>query len=534
MSRRELLTFALLSLPLLAILAYFQRAPGYMDADYYYVTGRQLATGYGFTEPVIWNFLSDPSGLPQPSHAYWMPLASMLAAAGMWLSQNTSFGAARLGFLLVAVLVPPLTALLSMEITGRRDHARLAGLLALLPGLYLAYLGTTDTFGLAMLMGAVTLLLVGRIARLSSVSWQNSWLALALGVVAGLMHLGRADGFIWLALGLALPWADWLHPRRRAGFRWRSAWVLSSLVLLGYLLVFGPWILRNLSIFGVPFSPGAARAAWQTSYDELFVYPPQILTFERWISAGWRSLLADRLQAFGQNLQSAFAVQGEIFLAPLAVAGAWKCRADRRVQVGFAGWLAILGVMTLVFPYAGWRGGFFHSGATVQPLIWAISPVGLEVFIAWGSRVRRWNRRQATGFFSVGLLLLSFLLCGVGVARRVIGANLSAPAWNQPAQAYARLGLTLQALGFSQTDPVLVNNPPGFYAVNLQPAISIPDGDAQVAHRVALRYGARYMLLEGNHPVGLDALYRQPGSQAGWKYRTTVDETHIYELDAGP
>ena len=54
--------------------AQFQSSPGYMDADYYYATGLVLAEGQGFTEPFLWNYLDNPSGLPHPSHAYWMPM----------------------------------------------------------------------------------------------------------------------------------------------------------------------------------------------------------------------------------------------------------------------------------------------------------------------------------------------------------------------------------------------------------------------------------------------------------------------------
>ncbi len=57
-----------------------QQQPGYMDAYYYTVGAQQLAAGRGFTEPFIWNYLDDPSGLPRPSHQYWMPLPSILAA----------------------------------------------------------------------------------------------------------------------------------------------------------------------------------------------------------------------------------------------------------------------------------------------------------------------------------------------------------------------------------------------------------------------------------------------------------------------
>ena len=48
------------------------QAPGYMDADYYFATGQELSRGRGFVEPFIWNYLDDPSGLPHPSHLYWL------------------------------------------------------------------------------------------------------------------------------------------------------------------------------------------------------------------------------------------------------------------------------------------------------------------------------------------------------------------------------------------------------------------------------------------------------------------------------
>src|ERR1044071_5600910 len=50
----------------------FQSLPGYMDADYYFSGGVQLAEGHGFTEPYLWNYLDDPVSLPHPSHTYWM------------------------------------------------------------------------------------------------------------------------------------------------------------------------------------------------------------------------------------------------------------------------------------------------------------------------------------------------------------------------------------------------------------------------------------------------------------------------------
>ena len=101
MSRRRWAALVVLGLLVAAIAARWVRAPGYMDADYYDVTARELAGGHGFSETFLWNYLDDPQGVPHPSHLYWMPLASVLAAAGMALFGNT-FRAAQLPFVLLA------------------------------------------------------------------------------------------------------------------------------------------------------------------------------------------------------------------------------------------------------------------------------------------------------------------------------------------------------------------------------------------------------------------------------------------------
>src|SRR5258706_2648873 len=105
----------------------YQTLPGYMDADYYFAGGIQLATGKGFTEPYIWNYLADPVSLPTPSHAYWMPLASIVSAIGMWLTSQITYSAGRLPFILLSACVPLLTATLAFDFTKSRRVAIVAG-----------------------------------------------------------------------------------------------------------------------------------------------------------------------------------------------------------------------------------------------------------------------------------------------------------------------------------------------------------------------------------------------------------------------
>src|SRR5215510_507440 len=113
------------------LIAQYQTLPGYMDADYYFAGGIQLATGKGFNEPYIWNYLSSPHGLPTPSHAYWMPLASIVSAVGMWLASQTTYAAGRFPFILLSACVPILTATLAFELSQSLLMAMVAGLLSI-------------------------------------------------------------------------------------------------------------------------------------------------------------------------------------------------------------------------------------------------------------------------------------------------------------------------------------------------------------------------------------------------------------------
>ena len=92
MNWRHYLILFLVGLAVPIAVSRYQNLPGYMDADYYFAGGIQLAQGKGFTEPYIWNYLSDPQRLPNPSHTYWMPLASIISALGMWIMGLMSKG----------------------------------------------------------------------------------------------------------------------------------------------------------------------------------------------------------------------------------------------------------------------------------------------------------------------------------------------------------------------------------------------------------------------------------------------------------
>jgi hypothetical protein len=528
----------LLGILVASCVSFFQQAPGYMDADYYYAGGLSLARHDGFVEPFLWNYLDNPAGLPHPSHAYWMPLASILAAAGMALVGNFEFSAARLAFILIAGWIPVFTAGLSSSLTRRPRNALISGLLAVCTVFYLSYLPTTDTFGIYMLLGAAWFIVAGGLfdpRQPSSGLPGSPWRWLLLGFLSAGMHLSRADGIFWLLLSLlAVAFLGLKESRAIGAAEPKRSWLRVAspvgLVVCGYLLVMGPWMLRNYRVFGALLSPGGARALWVTSYDQLYAYPASLLSAHNWWQAGLETILAARLHAFWQNLQTALVVQGEIFLLPLVLWAAWKLRNDWRVRLAGIAWGITLFVMTFVFPYQGWRGGFFHSGAALQPMIWALTPIGLDELIAWGRQRRDWKPKQASLVFQMGLLALAVLMSLLVVPVRVIGDGGSQDGWNESAYRYAQIDLTLDELGAAKNAVVMVNNPPGYFIASGRSAIPVPDGDVATLQAVAQRYQAGYLLVEANHTRFLDSLYQEPADFPGFDYLTTVEETHIFAV----
>lgn len=512
-----------------------QSAPGYMDAEYYFAGGLRLAQGHGFTEMMIWNYLAEPEllaaaagALPRPSHVYWMPLASLLAAGGMYLTKSLEFSAARLGFLLVMGGVPALTAALAWQLKRRSDQAWLAGILATLPGLYLPFVATTDVFGLQMVLGAAFFWLILLYRGQRSIS--TVLVAGGMGILAGLMHLARAEGLLWLGAAGLVVFSSRPAPGQRHIKQLIWLVMLALVAGCGYLLVTFPWYLRNLQVFHTLFAPGSSRALWLLEYNELFLFPGNQLTFSRWLAAGWGRLLQARGWAAALNLQTALAVQAQIFLAPLILVGAWQMRSSRVVRVAGLMWLAVFSLMTLVFPFQGARGGFFHAGAAFQPLFWALAPTGLDASLAWLARRRRWNPVRAQRVFRPGVVMLAALLTVIIAWTRL----LSPSSGNSAVAAYQQVEAYLLQHGAAKNDIVMVNNPPGYFVASFtpqdggRPAISIPYGDLDMVHQVANAYQARYLLLEFNQLTGDDDLYQQPGDRPGLRYHQQVAGVQIY------
>jgi hypothetical protein len=547
MSHRNLLLLFLLGLAVPLAIAQFQSLPGYMDADYYFGGGIQLAKGNGFTEPYLWNYLSDPQGLPAPSHAYWMPLASIVAAAGMWLTGQTTFASARLGFILLAALVPPLTALLAFRLTSNRTLSLLSGLLACFPIYYAPFLPVTDNYAIYMLLGISFFLLLSSLIesttadQLPFTNYRSLITFFSLGLLSALMTLARSDGLLWLGLSLlvALWYAgkqvdtytgtqvntDLPQSSLRAThyvLRYLSSFIfhLSSL-LLGYLLLLSPWYARNLSEFGTLMAPGGTRALWLTNYNDTFAFPASQLTMQSWLTSGWSAILTARFTALQFNLLNAFAAQGGIFLFPFILIGLWQLRKDTRVRLAALAWVLLLAAMTIAFPFAGERGAFFHAGAALQPVWWAVAPIGLDAVIR-SIRRRGWLDDRAFVIFRGALVAIAVLMTVVIFFIRVPSD------WEREDGIYQGLKELLVQAGAPTDAIVVVRNPPGFYIVTDYRAIAVPNGGINVILEVARRYNAQYYVDELTHENNVN--YDSELNQFPFRYLGESNGNRLYEI----
>jgi len=522
LKRRDFLVLFLVALAVGLVLMALERVPGYMDADYYYSGGLQLAHGHGFNDMLIWNFLDQPAGLPHPSNSYWYPLASIVAAGGMLLTGQASFAAARLGFLLANSLAPLVVAALAWKLCHRRPVALVAGCLAIFSGYYLPFVVTTDNYSLYLLVGGLFFLLLERI---------DFGRALLLGLLAGILNLARGDGLLWLPLTLAAV-TLLAYREAKAGPVWtRGGRAASSglAALLGYLAVMGPWFVRNRIVFGSFLPPGSGHVLWMTSYNQIYSFTPQAYTFQTWLASGWHSLLADRLQALGQNLSTAFFAEGAIVLVPLMLAGIWKYHRSFRVQVSVAGWTLVLLAESLLFPYASVSGGFFHAGTAFQALGFALAALGLEALL---DRLLH-DRRQALPLAALSRMAVVLVL--VIFSALLVKIRVFDRGWTEGEYVYQAVDAYLQAHGAPAQAVVLVRNPPAYFIMSGRPAVVIPFGGVDSLLAAARRYGAGYVLLEkGGVGRPLQDLYEHPENYPEFSSLGTFDDTLILSIHASP
>lgn len=515
-----------------SVIAVIQKTPGYMDAEYYFAGGVQLNEGHGFQEEFIWNYLNQPEELPRPSNSYWMPLVSILAWLGMKVSGVTSFNSARIILFVFACLISPLTAWFSYSLSQKRWAGLFSGVIALFPIFYSAYLVTTDIFAISMILGIVWF----QVAYLLNIFKQQNGsrfkaLLFGFGLIGALLYLTRVDGIIWVVIGGGYVWYLLkLRADQVDGRNIQSSLLEFSLYTGGVFVLIAPWLIRNYIALDSIFPIGASKTLWFINYDDLYSYPADKITYARWVQNGMISAIRARFWALGQNVQTLIGVHGGIIFFPLVVAGLYKLRIDLRVKLGVLIWGIIFLLMTIIFPFAGSRGGFFHAATAVQPLFWAAAPIGLGRFISWGEKRRGWNKQQALPIFSVGIIVLALTVSIYIFQGRVVGIDRKLPVWNSSNHKYQKIEDELRRLGLSDDDLVLINNPPGYWIASERSALSVPDGGVETLIKLANDFNVHYLVLEKDHPIGMNELYLSPSNFANFDKLSTVEDAQIFMI----
>jgi 4-amino-4-deoxy-L-arabinose transferase-like glycosyltransferase len=516
------LVVAALALALLLHLP--KRSPGYMDAYYHLTMAERIAGGQGFTEPFVWNYLDAPEDIPHPSHLYWAPLPSILAAGAIRLFGD-SYAAASLPFILCAAALPLLTFGLARQMGADTREAAVSALLTLLAGFYAAYWTSPDSFAPFAVAGCGALWLMSR-------AHERRWRALGAGLCAGLGHLARPDGVLLILVGmLGLLWAGARGIMGRRAASRAALWML-----VGYAAVMGPWFARNWAVAGSPLAGGGLSALFLRDYDELYA-ARHIPTLADYLSWGFASIVASKASALVSNLITLVGALLVVLVGPSAW-GLWAARRRICLWPAMAFGTLLLLAMSFAFTFPGVRGSFFHSAGALVPFLFAAVFPGLRAGVAWaGARRPSWNAGQAYRVFAVALVAMAVAVSGVLYARAIGGRPPAVAPWNLRDDVYPVVARWLDAHA-EAADRVMVGDPPAFYYYARRECVAIPSDGMEALRFAQAKYGVRWLVLEYNHPRFLNAIYNKSETPPGWVLRQVFydalgEKVVLYEMAEG-
>ena len=182
--------------------------------------------------------------------------------------------------------------------------------------------------------------------------------------------------------------------------------------------------------------------------------------------------------------------------------------------------------MTLVFPFAGARGAFFHAGAALQRMWWSLAPLGLDSMLDFLRR-RGWGNDGTKVIFHSAMMLFVITLTVF-----VVYLRLFALGWGEGEDRYPMVESALIQKGIKTEDIVIVRNAPGYYLETGRSAISIPYGGESAIVEVSRVFGAEYLVLEPEAAIEpLQNLFQTSGDLAEFNYLGEVDGIRLYQIN---
>jgi hypothetical protein len=362
-----------------------------------------------------------------------------------------------------------------------------------------AHLDSTNAFAMPALLAC---LLMVRLVRRPPERLLDARLV-ALGLAIGLAGLARNEA-AWLGLAWAfVAFAAWRLAEFGPVVR---AIAVPGLIAVG---VMAPWLARNWLVFGSPLPGQAITNAWAITGNEIFAWQDPA-TAADYLALGPAAWLQHRVDGFLHDLLDVLLVPG----APIAVAGLvalpWAAR-PRALRPLLVLALVTFLVTTLVFPVQTRWGTFLHASVPAAILLLVAGLAGLDEGLAWVGRQRGWTRPVAwlAPLFAVFGALLLMVPGVIAYGAQARGTEA----------AYLDVGRRMAAAGvpLNGAAPVIANHPIWLAEVHRVPVLALPDEPVASVVNLARKFGARLVILDGDHggwPVRLasdpDALCLEP------------------------
>ncbi|HUG95383.1 MAG TPA: hypothetical protein VMK30_04505 [Pleomorphomonadaceae bacterium] len=472
--------------------------PPYTDPAYYAMVAQQLATGHGFSAPVLWSFLEVGGRLPADamlpvvSNGHWMPLTSIVAAAGMALL-GTDLRAAQVPIVALGVALVPFTYLVGIGMYQSRRIAVLASVLAIFAGPLLIMYPTTDNFAVFGAAGAVAIWAALRAMRPGRAS---TWLVVS-GAAVGLATLARVDG---LLLAVA-PFTAWLVDRGlgpwTGGGARRLGWLALLLSATAAVAVMAPWLARNLAIFGSAFPSAGGHTLWIQSYNQQFSISADVSP-AAYLDWGLANIIGSKLFAWWEIGWRTVVLLGGIF-GFFFFGGLWRERRRGEVAPFVVYWIVMFAAMGLVFTFHAPHGAYYHSAAAWLPFAFpmavaAAGPVLTGMGRAWAFLRRPQTHRFVEVAALVGAVILS-LVGSVSLYRL----------WETSHQRDLVAARYLADAGLADAT-VLYGDPASLWHLTGNPGVAAPIDPYPVIEDVVRAYDVAFVIVTLREDASIDPL----------------------------